>query len=168
MIRDVSAWFRAYGFADARDELLVGAYPLDAGDVQMLAGLGVHRVLNLAQDDEYEPGQRDDVEHALAEAEIAETRVALVDYGPLPAPELEAAVQQVVAWLEAGERTYVHCRAGWQRSAAVCAGVVAVYDEVDIEEALRRVQSRKPSAQPLPHQVDDLRRWFQGRGGSNG
>jgi protein-tyrosine phosphatase len=163
MIRDVSAWFRTYGFADARDELLVGAYPLDAGDVQMLARFGVRRVLNLARDDEYEPGQRDEVERALAEAGIAETRIALVDYGPLPAPELEAAVQQIVAWLEAGERTYVHCRAGWQRSAAVSAGVVAVYDGVDIEEALRRVQSRKPTAKPLPHQVDDLRRWYASR-----
>ncbi len=162
----MSEWFRTYGFADARDELLVGAYPLDASDVQMLTRLGVRRVLNLARDDEYEPGQRSAVETALVDAAIPETRIELVDYGPLPPEELEAAVRQVIEWLNAGERTYLHCRAGWQRSAAVSAGVVALYDEVDIEEALRRVQSRKPTAKPLPHQLDDLTRWYQDRGGS--
>ncbi len=162
----MSDWFRSYGFADARDELLVGAYPLDARDVKLLARLGVRRVLNLAQDDEYEPGQRSAVEAALADADIPETRMELVDYGPLPPETLEAAVRQIVAWLDAGERTYVHCRAGWQRSAAVTAGVVAVYDGVDIDEALRRIQLRKPTAKPLPHQREDLIRWFQDRGGS--
>ena len=87
----------------------------------------------------------------------------MVDYGHLPAAELETAVAQIIEWLNAGERTYVHCRAGWQRSAAVSAGVVAVYDGVSIEEALRRVRARKPSAQPLPHQVDDLVRWYASR-----
>jgi protein-tyrosine phosphatase len=163
----VSEWFRSYGFADARNELLVGAYPLDANDVMLLSRLGVRRVLNLVQDDEYEPGQRTVVQNALADAGIAETRIELVDYGPLPPDDLEAAVQQIIEWLDAGERTYVHCRAGWQRSAAVSAGVVAVYDDVDIEEALRRVKTRKPSAEPLPHQRDDLIRWFQQRGGTH-
>jgi protein-tyrosine phosphatase len=163
MIPEVSQWFRAYGFADARDGLFVGAYPLDAGDVKMLSRLGIRRVLNLVEDDEYEPGQRAAVEAALAEAEIAETRIEMVDYGHLPAAELETAVAQIIDWLNAGERTYVHCRAGWQRSAAVSAGVVAVYDGVSIAEALRRVRARKPSAQPLPHQVDDLVRWYAER-----
>lgn len=165
MMISVSEWFRAYGFADARDELLVGAYPLDASDVRMLSRLGIRHVLNLTQDDEYESGQRAAVEAALEQAEITETRIGLVDYGPLPPGELEAAVAQIIEWLDAGERSYVHCRAGWQRSAAISAGVVAVYDGVDIDEALRRVQARKPSAKPLPHQVDDLVRWYASRGG---
>ena len=87
----------------------------------------------------------------------------LTDYGGLPADELEAAVQEVNAWLDQGERTYLHCRAGWQRSAAVAAGVVAVRTGVDIDEALDNVQERKPSADPLPHQRADLRRWWDGR-----
>jgi len=59
----------------------------------------------------------------------------------------------------------VHCRAGWQRSAAVAAAVVAVRDGLDIDEALAYVQARKPSADPLPHQREDLRRWWAARGG---
>jgi predicted protein tyrosine phosphatase len=162
---DVSEWFLSYGFADVHDELLVGAYPLDVSDVQLLERLGVRRILNLVEDGEYAPGQREQVVNALQEAGIDETRMNLEDYGGLPPAALEAAVQQIVSWLRAGERTYVHCRAGWQRSAAVAAGVVAILDGVDVETALRRVRERKPSAQPLPHQREDLLRWWNSRDG---
>ena len=159
----MSRWFRSYGFADVLDELLVGAYPLDQDDVDALARMGIRRVLNLAEDDEYRPGDRVVVERALSDAGIDEQRLRLTDYGSLPPETLEAAVQQVNAWLDDGARTYLHCRAGWQRSAAVAAGVVAVRSGVDIDEALARVRERKPSADPLPHQREDLRRWWDGR-----
>lgn len=160
----MSDWFSIYGFADVHDELLVGAYPLDVHDVQVLDRLGVKRVLNLVEDEEYAPGQRPEVTTALAAAGIEETRMNLTDYGRLPSEALEAAVQTVVSWLDDGARSYVHCRAGWQRSAAVAAGVVAVRDGIEIDEALARVQARKPSANPLPHQRDDLARWWRERG----
>lgn len=160
----MSDWFSIYGFADVHDELLVGAYPLDAHDVQMLERLGVKRVLNLVEDEEYPPGQRPEVTSALAAAGIEETRMSLTDYGRLPPEALETAVQTVVSWLDEGVRSYVHCRAGWQRSAAVAAGVVAVRDGIEIEDALARVQARKPSAEPLPHQREDLVRWWRERG----
>ncbi len=48
----------------------------------------------------------------------------------------------VNGWLDEGHvRTYLHCRAGMQRSASVAAGVIALRDGVDIDEALRRVAS---------------------------
>ena len=159
----MSEWFLSYGFADVHDELLVGAYPLDVSDVKMLERLGVRRILNLVEDREYARGQREQVEAALRAAGIEETRMNLEDYGRLPPAALEAAVQQIVSWLDAGERTYVHCRAGWQRSAAVAAGVVAIQDGIDVETALSRVRERKPSARPLPHQRDDLVHWWYGR-----
>ncbi len=87
-----------------------------------------------------------------------------VDHGELPPDELEEAVQTVVGWLDAGERSYIHCRAGWQRSAAVAAGVIAVHDGLGIEQALDAVRLRKPSAVPLDHQRADLIRWFGQRG----
>ena len=70
---------------------------------------------------------------------------------------------QVNDSLDEGVRTYLHCRAGWQRSAAVAAGVVAVRTGREIEDALAYVQRRKPSADPLPHQREDLRRWWATR-----
>jgi predicted protein tyrosine phosphatase len=159
----VSNWFRSYGFADVNDKLLIGAYPLDAADVAMLEKMAVRRVLNLVQDSEYRPGERQQVEDALKRAGITEHRLPLTDYGDLPPEALESAVTDVVGWQNAGLRSYLHCRAGWQRSAAVAAGVVAVTDQIDVDEALAYVQSRKPSADPLPHQRADLRRWWDER-----
>jgi predicted protein tyrosine phosphatase len=159
----VSIWFRTYGFADLADNLLIGAYPLDEADVAMVERVGVERVLNLVEDAEYDPGQRDAVEAAYAEAGIEEHRLGLTDYGGLRSDELDAAVREVCDWLDQGARTYVHCRAGWQRSAAVAAGVIAVREDIDVDEALEYVQQRKPSADPLPHQREDLRRWWEQR-----
>ncbi len=124
----MSDWFRSYGFADVLDDLLVGAYPLDAADVAVLEGLGVQRILNLVEDEEYEAGQRAVVAQALAEAGIEEDAPEHGRLRPPPARRAGGAVQKVVGWLKDGQRVYVHCRAGWQRSPAVAAGVVAVYE----------------------------------------
>jgi protein-tyrosine phosphatase len=159
----VSNWFRTYGFADVSDNLLIGAYPLDGDDVKMLAWIGVRWVLNLVEDEEYRPGERERVAAALADAGIEEHRLQMTDYGGLPPATLDAAVQEVIDSLQSGIRSYVHCRAGWQRSAAVAAAVVAVRERIDVDEALAYVHARKPSADPLPHQREDLRRWWQGR-----
>jgi protein-tyrosine phosphatase len=159
----VSSWFRTYGFADVLDGLLVGAYPLDEEDVRTLSLMRVERVINLVEDEEYGHGEREQVERALAHAEIEEQRERLTDYGGLSAEELETTVREVNGWLDQGVRTYLHCRAGWQRSAAVAAGVVAIREGLEIDDALAYVQARKPSADPLPHQREDLRRWWQTR-----
>jgi protein-tyrosine phosphatase len=159
----VSRWFDSYWFAEVYDDLFVGAYPLDRDDVAALRALGVRRVLNLTEDSEYRPRDRRAVVHALAAAGIDERRLCLTDYGGLPPEALEFAAREVGAWLEQGARTYVHCRAGWQRSAAVAAGVVAVRTGMEIDEALAYVHRRKPSADPLPHQREDLRRWWAAR-----
>jgi protein-tyrosine phosphatase len=160
----VSRWFRSYGFAEVLDDLIVGAYPLDEDDVDTLARMAITRVLNLTEDAEYRAGERRAVEHALGAAGIEERRLGLTDYGELPPGVLDAAVGQLDSWLDERARTYLHCRAGWQRSAAVAAGVVAVRLGLEIDDALAYVQSRKPSADPLPHQREDLRRWWDARG----
>ena len=159
----MSNWFRSYGFAAVFNELLIGAYPLDVEDVKVLSTLGVRRILNLVEDDEYRTGERAAVEHALADAGIKEYRLRLTDYGGLPPDVLDEAVREVSAWLDAGDRCYVHCRAGWQRSAAVAAAIVATHEGIDIKDALEHVQSRKHSADPLPHPREDLRRWWATR-----
>ncbi len=156
----MSQWFRTFGFADVYDGLVIGAYPLDRDDVAVLVRAGIERVLNLVQDREYGPRERAGLEAALEQAGIDEHRLDLVDYGGLPPEALDAAVHEVNKWLDEGLRTYVHCRAGWQRSAAVAAAVVAVREGIEIDHALAYVQSRKPSADPLPHQREDLRRWW--------
>jgi predicted protein tyrosine phosphatase len=161
----ISDWFLTYGFAEVHDGLLIGAYPLDARDVAMLSAMQVERILNLVEDQEYAPGRRRLVEEALQDAGIAEERMSLTDFGRLPADRLEPAVQRVVGWLRAERMSYVHCRAGWQRSAAVAAGAIAIYAGLGIDDALAHVQQRKPSAEPLPHQREDLYTWWAERSG---
>lgn len=163
MIRRVSTWFRTYGCAEILEGLVIGAYPLDADDVSMLAWMRIQRVLNLVEDGEYRAGERHAVQVALAEAGIEEYRLELVDYGGLSPEHLEVAVVELSEWLDEDTRIYLHCRAGWQRSAAVAAGVVALRDGLDIDQALAFVQARKPSADPLPHQRADLHRWWDER-----
>jgi predicted protein tyrosine phosphatase len=160
----MSDWFASYGYAEVFPELLIGAYPLDEGDVAVLAKRGVRRVLNLARDDEYQEGQREAVEAALAEHGIEEIRLGIVDFGHLPADRLDEAVAIVVGWMDECEPAYVHCRAGWQRSASVAAAAVAVFNDVDIASALQWVRRHKPSADPLPHQRADLVDWWLTRG----
>ncbi len=159
----MSQWFRTYGFTEIGPNLLMGAYPLDERDVQLLESMRVRRVLNLAEDAEYRGGEREVVRRALEAAGIEEHRISMVDYGNLSADALESAVELLSAWLDEGILTYLHCRAGWQRSAAVAAGLVALRVGMDIDQALEYVQTRKPSADPLPHQRDDLRRWWEDR-----
>jgi predicted protein tyrosine phosphatase len=162
----MSTWFRTYGYGEVHPGLIVGAYPLDRGDVNQLRLMQVDRVLNLVEESEYQPGDREAIEEAYASHGILETRQNLIDFGHLPTDQLDAAVSTLVDWLEDDRRVYVHCRAGWQRSAAVASGAVAVIRGISIEEALASVQGQKPSADPLPHQRADLRAWWEARSAS--
>jgi predicted protein tyrosine phosphatase len=156
----MSRWFETYGFADVHTGLVIGAYPLDQHDVDVLAAEHIDRILNLVEDEEYAPGQRAVIETALAAAGIEESRQSLVDFGGLASVDIDEAVRSILEWLDAGHRVYLHCRAGWQRSAAIAAGVVAIREHVGIDAALERVQERKPDAVPLSHQREDLEWWW--------
>ncbi|MBO0768527.1 MAG: dual specificity protein phosphatase family protein [Solirubrobacterales bacterium] len=159
----MSQWFQDYGFAVVHPRLYVGAMPRDAHDVHQLVAVGVNRVLNLAQDSEYPDGARVEIEISYEVNEISERRINLVDFGNLPGPALGEAVSQVIDWLDAQHTVYLHCRAGWQRSATVAAGVIALREGGGIDHALAVLRARKPTASPLPHQRDDLRRWWSER-----
>lgn len=159
----VSDWFERFGRAEVADGLSIGAFPLDRGDVASLAADGVTDVLNLCQDNEYEHGERDALAEALAAHQINELRVPCLDHGNLLNGALELASTLALERLADGGRVYIHCRAGWQRSAAVAAAVVARREGVEPDEALGMIRRRKPSADPLPHQLEDLRSWWRAR-----
>ena len=160
----MSDWFRHFGFAEVGDDLLMGAYPQDTDDVAALREAGVTAVFNLVQDVEYElAGGRDACATARGDAGIREERVEVVDYGNLLPGHIELAAKTVLAWLQEGERVYVHCRAGMQRSAVVSAAVVALHEGLEPLEALERVRERNPQANPLSHQRQDLLRWWAER-----
>ena len=159
----MSIWFQRYGFARVGDRLLVGAYPTDAADLELIARQEVDAIFNLCEDCEYGDGERDVVDRALLGHGIEERRLPLVDYGGFQLDQLNRAVGEVEEWLDAGRTVYLHCRAGWQRSATVAAGVVARREGLEIDDALRAVRDRKPTAEPLSHQQADLARWWADR-----
>ncbi len=159
----MSDWFTHFGYAEVAEDLLIGAYPQDAEDVAALRDCGVTRVLNLVQDIEYDPGGRDACVLALAQAGIEEHRIEVVDFGNLLPGHIELATRVALGWLDAGERVYVHCRAGMQRSATVAAAIVMLRDGLEAPAALDRIRARKPSANPLSHQRRDLLRWWEQR-----
>jgi len=163
----MSEWFERFGRAEVADGLVTGSYPADAGDVEALADDRITRVMNLCEDREYEEGARAAVEAALADGAIGEERVGVMDHGNLMPGAIELAARQIATWLDEGERVYVHCRAGWQRSAVVAAAGLALHAGIDPEDALAQIKRRKPSADPLPHQLQDLRRWWRLRAGSS-
>ena len=163
----MSDWFERYGRAEVADRLVTGSLPADAQDVAALAHDGVTCVMNLCQDQEYDDGERAAVEAALRDAGIRERRVELVDYGGLMPGAIELAATTVAGWLDEGERVYLHCRAGWQRSATVAAAALALRDGIEPDEALAQIKRRKPSSEPLPHQLQDLRRWWRLRNRSS-
>ena len=164
----MSSWFERFGFAEVGDGLLVGAYPVDAADVAAIAGAGAHVLVNLCEDVEYRAGQRGALGAALADAGIEERRLPVPDYGNLPNEVIDRAVRTVTEELAAGRCVYLHCRAGWQRSAAIAAGAVALREGTGVEEALARVRERKPTAEPLGHQRADLLAWWRGRSVGDG
>jgi protein-tyrosine phosphatase len=157
----VSSWFDRFGFGEVAHDLVTGAYPVDDSDVAALAADGITCVFNLCQNAEYGDAGRATVEAALRARGISERRIEIQDYGTLMPGHLEQASDAVLAWLDAGERVYVHCRAGWQRSAAVAAAVVARREGIDVDEAMWRIRRRRPEAEPLPHQAQGLRRWWR-------
>ena len=164
----MSRWFERFGFAEVGDDLLVGAYPVDAADVAAIAQAGADVLVNLCEDSEYAEGERDALASALSEVGIDEHRVPVEDYGALPPRAIDRAVEAVTGELEAGRRVYLHCRAGWQRSAAIAAAAVAVREELDVEAALARVRDRKATAEPLAHQRADLLAWWRERSVGDG
>jgi protein-tyrosine phosphatase len=162
----MSEWFERFGHAEVSDGLVTGSYPTDAEDVAALRAQGITCVFNLCEDREYEEGAREAVGEALRAAGITEQRLMLVDYGGLMPGAIERAATAVAAWLDEGERVYLHCRAGWQRSATVAAAALAVRDDIPPDEALALIKRRKPSSEPLAHQLEDLHRWWRLRAGS--
>jgi protein-tyrosine phosphatase len=156
----MSMWFLTYGFAEVGDELLVGAYPLDAADAERLRSAGVERVLNLCEDAEYRDGDRAALVRAYEAIGIEEERVPFTDFDELPEDGIDDALAVIDRWRGEGHRVYLHCRAGMQRSTIVAAADIARREGLDADTAVARVRERKPTADPLPHQLRSLRRWL--------
>ncbi len=139
--------------------LLAGRMPHATSHVESLHAEGVRTVINLCEEHEYWDGERAAVEAAFADARIAEHRLPVPDGATIPPDVLDRAVEAA-----AGETTYVHCRGGRERSAAVAVALLATRRSVSIDAALADAKARWPTCHPLPWQIAGVRAWAAGKG----
>jgi len=159
----VSEWFDRYGCDGVFDRLIVGSMPRDAEDVASLADHGVTRVVNMASNDEYEGNEYSAALQAYGRHGIVQARVESEDFGHLGAGQLERATALTTVAMEEDRIVYLHCRAGWQRSVIAGAGTISRATGQEPMEALRTVMALRRGADPLPHQITDLLRWWAAR-----
>ncbi len=60
----------------------------------------------------------------------------------------ETAVGEVLARLDAGEVSLVHCLAGGSRSPAVAATALAIHTNSDLTTVFQQIQDRRPAVDP--------------------
>lgn len=162
----MSRWFREYGWGPVAPALATGSYPQDGADDEVLRAAGITAVVSLCRDRGTGRGRGPWWWRRTRLPGIVEHRLPSEDYGGLRPELLERGAVLVGAALDAGATVYVHCRAGWQRSAAVAAAALVVRDGVDVPAALEAIRRSRPEAAPLPHQVADLSGWAAGRQGA--
>jgi atypical dual specificity phosphatase len=99
---------------DAIDEnVLLGAVPFE-NDVQPLAAMGIRGVVNTCEETAGPVGQ-------YRRHGIRQLRIPTIDYTDPSMSDLERAVEFIREHTAAGQKVYVHCKAGRTRS-----GIVAI------------------------------------------
>jgi protein tyrosine phosphatase (PTP) superfamily phosphohydrolase (DUF442 family) len=132
--------------------------PHAAAHVEALDAEGVRTVINLCEEHEYWDGERAAVEAAFRHAGIAEHRLPVHDGATIPPAVLDRALAAA-----AHDTTYVHCRGGRERSAAVAVALLADRRGISIDAALREAEARWPTCRPLPWQLAGVRAWAASR-----
>ena len=138
--------------------------PFEAGHVEALAGEGVGLVLNMCEDKEYRPGQRDAVKSAYLSAGLEENRdLCLVDLGAHPLELFDTAVGIIESAQRDGRNVMVHCRGGRERSATIAAAALVARYGLTGGEAIARIESIAPQVGPLAGQRFALEHWAAAR-----
>lgn len=94
-----------------------------------------------------------------------ETTTTSYDLRPRDATQTEEfarAVEYVVARLEAGEPTLVHCREGRERAPTVAATALAHHHDWSFAEALGRIRDRRRIVEPTPKLKELAERYLDG------
>jgi hypothetical protein len=155
------AWMTApLRYSSLGSGLYAGRMPHATMHVDALTAEGVQTVINLCEDHEYWAGEREAIEAAYAAAGITEHRLAVPDGATIPPDILDRAIAATAS----GEITYVHCRGGRERSAAVAIALLATRSGVEIDEALRTAQECWPTCRPTPWQLAGVRAWAAAAG----
>lgn len=136
--------------------IIIGAYPQHEEDIKLLAKNGVTAVLNVQTEDDMKLRRINLVCFCeiYARYNIKFVHYPIYDFNP---EDLEKKVRGGSACLRdliaEGHTVYVHCSAGWGRSASTVVGYLVLYKGMELDEAFRIVKkSRKvvcPNMQAL-------------------
>lgn len=81
--------------------------------------------------------------------------------GPHDYPDFKTAVDTTREALANGQNTLVHCQAGVSRSAAVCSAVLAVENDILLDDAFNQVKQARPNVNPTPELWESARRYVR-------
>ncbi|MEW8979274.1 MAG: dual specificity protein phosphatase family protein [Symbiobacterium sp.] len=159
-----SADLPRFEFSWIEDWLLAGRNPLTALDVKLLVALGVTHILDLREEKEWTPPKFGaEALDAIASMGLKRLHLPVRD-GFSPSPEQFEAACDFLASVEhgRGERVYVHCRGGMERTACVLTAYVARRSGEPWQAVLAQLQRRRPKFRLWPDQERGLREWTGG------
>jgi protein-tyrosine phosphatase len=135
----------------------IGSKPY-IGQRERIRQLGVMHVLSLV---EVAAEERDH----WGRLGVAVRSIPVVDWALIPPRRLEQVVVAALEVLSARETLLLHCLAGVNRAPTAAAAVLCRRDGLDVDAALARVLTARPSASPTPEQVISLRQWLRSGSG---
>jgi len=133
-------------YAQLMDDLWVGSYPQQPEDIQHLKEDGVTAVLSVQSDEDLDARaiRWDLFERFYASQSMRVVRIPIQDFEPADLLQhLPTAVAALEGLMTAGERVYVHCTAGINRSPTVCIAWLMKHRDLSLDDATARVMDRR-------------------------
>ena len=158
----------AFEFNTVTDRILAGRNPLTARDIESLTEAGVTHILDLREPQEWAPPRfGSEAREEIERRHLGWLNVVVVDRAAPTATALDQACHFLDTALQApGQRVYVHCRAGQERTGAVLVAYYARRHGVSYEAALATLRQARPALRVLPAQERAVREWLaQGESG---
>ena len=152
-----------FEFSSLSDRLLAGRAPLTRADVAALRERGVRRVLDLRERAEWSgPGQIGSAAiAALAEAGLDRLHIPVRDLSAPSAAALDACHDFLARSAALDGATYVHCRGGRERTAAVLVAHLAWERGWSFTEALDELRGGRSELAPLAGQRAAVEAWLR-------
>lgn len=143
------------------EDIYLGAMPLkNRNHIETITRLGVKAILSVNEDYEFnnqlfaEPVKSTDWEAK----GVTFNRISSPDLEPVQVDLLNQAVQYAHEQKEKGP-VYFHCTGGRGRSASVVIATLMVFENITLQESIKRVQALRPQVMLSAAQVNSLQNW---------
>lgn len=153
-----SAWTWTLNWGEIRSDLVVGSCPMTARDLDTIrAGTATTALLSLQTDEcraAFRIDYRAQVRHARKRG-VKLVNVPMRDFDPPDQRRhLPDAVRALHRLLADGDRVYVHCTAGINRSPLAVLAYLSFVEGSPAEESLRFIRRGRPEAEPYQEAFD--------------